>query len=177
MGIYLNSTVAYTLYKNETVKPYFVDKTQILEELFPLVREGNNYICLTRPRRFGKTVMANMIAAFFSGACDAENVFESLHIAQADDYRKYLNQYQVIHISFNDLPKRCTTYEQYVGRIEQRLLMDLKQEYQGIEISEEDAVWDALSAIYAANPDIRFIFVLDEWDFVFHRDFVTEEDK
>lgn len=65
MGVYLNSKAAYTLYKNETEQPYFVDKSQMLEELFPLVRTGNNHICITRPRRFGKTVMANMIAAFF----------------------------------------------------------------------------------------------------------------
>ena len=71
MGVYLNSEAACTLYKNETKKPYFVDKTRLLEELFPLVEEGTNYICITRPRRFGKTVMANMIASFFSKACDS----------------------------------------------------------------------------------------------------------
>ena len=65
MGVYLDSKTAYTLYKSETEKPYFVDKTKMLEELFPLVQTGNNHICITRPRRFGKTVMANMIAAFF----------------------------------------------------------------------------------------------------------------
>ena len=67
MGVYLNGRAACTLYKNETEKPYFVDKTAMLEELFPLVREGNNHICITRPRRFGKTVAANMVAAFFPG--------------------------------------------------------------------------------------------------------------
>ena len=65
LGVYLDSRTGYDLYKNETEKPYFVDKTLLLEELFPLVDEGSNYICVTRPRRFGKTVMANMIAAFF----------------------------------------------------------------------------------------------------------------
>ena len=65
MGRYLNSRAAYTLYKSETEKPYFVDKSEMLQELFPLVRTGNNHICITRPRRFGKTVAANMIAAFF----------------------------------------------------------------------------------------------------------------
>ena len=65
MGVYLNSKTAYTLYKSETEKPYFVDKTKMLEELFPLVQTGNNHICITRPRRFGKTVAANMISAFF----------------------------------------------------------------------------------------------------------------
>ena len=65
MGFYLNSRAPYTLYQNETKQPYFVDKTKMLKELFPLVEAGNKHICLTRPRRFGKTIMANMVASFF----------------------------------------------------------------------------------------------------------------
>lgn len=57
MGVYLDSKTGYALYKSETEKPYFVDKTLLLKELFPLVEEGSNYVCVTRPRRFGKTVM------------------------------------------------------------------------------------------------------------------------
>ncbi len=74
----MNGRAACTLYKNETEKPYFVDKTAMLEELFPLVREGNNHICITRPRRFGKTVAANMVAVFFSRACAEEDLFDDL---------------------------------------------------------------------------------------------------
>ncbi|MCI8640076.1 MAG: AAA family ATPase [Coprococcus sp.] len=65
MGLYLNSRTAYTLFRNEVEQPYFVDKTRMLEELFGFVKAGNKHICLTRPRRFGKTIAANMIAAFF----------------------------------------------------------------------------------------------------------------
>ena len=65
MGFYLNNLDVYTLYKSEVEKPYFVDKSLLLQELFPLLDEGKSYICITRPRRFGKTVMANMIASFF----------------------------------------------------------------------------------------------------------------
>lgn len=65
MGFYLNSQIAYTLFRTEAKQPYFVDKSQMLEELFPFVDAGNKHICLTRPRRFGKTLMANMIVAFF----------------------------------------------------------------------------------------------------------------
>ena len=98
MGVYLNSRTAYTLYKGETEKPYFVDKTKLLEELFPLVQTGNNHICITRPRRFGKTVTANMITSFFSGAQDAGDIFQTLQISEADEYERYRNQFSVIHI-------------------------------------------------------------------------------
>lgn len=177
MGIYLNGTTAYTLYKSETVKPYFVDKTSLLAQLFPLVNEGNNYICITRPRRFGKTVTANMIAAFFSKAKNADDIFEKCTISENPDYKKYQNQYSVIHISFNDLPKRCSSYEEYIERIENRLIKDLCLEYPNIEISENEAVWDILNEIYAYDINARFVFVFDEWDFIFHQKFVTEQNK
>ena len=177
MGVYLNSTTAYTLYKNEVEKPYFVDKSQMLEQLFPLVSNGNNHICITRPRRFGKTVMANMIAAYFSKACDAEGIFKDLKIAKSELYNKYRNKFSVIHISFNDVVARCTSYEQYIGRIQERLIRDLKREYPEVQFYGEMDVVDILIDIYAENPEARFIFVLDEWDYIFHQDFVTEKDK
>ena len=55
MGIYLNSKGPYTLYKSECAKPYFVDKSMILHELWPLVEQGNNHVCITRPRRVGQS--------------------------------------------------------------------------------------------------------------------------
>lgn len=177
MGVYLNSETAYTLYKNETEKPYFVDKSQMLEELFPLVKEGTNYICLTRPRRFGKTVMANMIASFFSRAHNSADIFDSLNISKNKEYETYRNQYAVIHISFNDISRQCQTYEQYISRIEKRLLRDLKKAYPHAELDQEDSAVDALTDIYAEDQTARFIFVLDEWDFLFHQSFITESEK
>lgn len=177
MGIYLNSRSAYTLYKSETEKPYFVDKTKMLEELFPLVQTGNNHICITRPRRFGKTVMANMIASFFSKACDAQDIFRSLQIAQSEEYDKYRNQFPVIHISFNEFGRRCNSYEQYIEWIEKRLVKDLKKEYPESGISEEAGAAETLLELYAEDDAAQFIFVLDEWDFIFHQNFITENDK
>ena len=73
MGIYLNSVSPYTLYKSEVCSPYFVDKSQMLRELIPLAEVGNRHVCVTRPRRFGKTVMANMIGAFFGKDVASKN--------------------------------------------------------------------------------------------------------
>ena len=177
MGIYLNSRTAYTLYKSETEKPYFVDKSRMLEELFPLVQTGNNHICITRPRRFGKTVMANMIASFFSKAYDAQTIFQDLQIAGAEDYERYRNQFFVIHISFNELGGKCTSYENYIERIERKLLRDLRKEFPEADIDESESAADLLLELYAQDDTAQFIFVLDEWDFIFHQDFITEKDK
>ena len=93
MGVYLDSKTGYTLYSNEMEKPYFVDKSLLLKELFPLIDEGSNYVCITRPRRFGKTVMTNMITAFFSRACDTKEIFQKLFISQTEEYEQYIKQF------------------------------------------------------------------------------------
>lgn len=168
--MYLNSRAPYTLYQNETRKPYFVDKTRMLEMLFPFVEAGGDCICITRPRRFGKTVMANMIASFFSKACDSSALFDPLRIAQSVGYREHLNQYPVISISFHELPRYCQTYEQYIERVEKRLVEDLKKEFPDVEIDGAETLWDILTELYARDSSMRFIFVFDEWDFIFHQD-------
>ena len=176
MGTYLNSITPYTLYKSESLSPYFVDKTLMLRELFPYVSAGNRHICITRPRRFGKTIMANMISSFFQKASDSSDVFDSLAISQVDDYRSYKNQYNVIRIDFSKMPRNCDSYTQYIERIEALLIEDVKEAYPQVKINEADAVGDILESVFVQCGE-KFIFVLDEWDFIFHRDFINEIDK
>lgn len=176
MGTYLNSITPYTLYKSESLSPYFVDKTLMLRELFPYVSAGNRHICITRPRRFGKTIMANMISSFFQKASDSSDVFDSLAISQVDDYRRYKNQYNVIRIDFSKMPRNCDSYTQYIERIEALLIEDVKEAYPQVKINEADAVGDILESVFVQCGE-KFIFVLDEWDFIFHRDFINDIDK
>lgn len=176
MGTYLNSITPYTLYKSESLSPYFVDKTLMLRELFPYVSAGNRHICITRPRRFGKTIMANMISSFFQKASDSSDVFDSLTISQVDDYRRYKNQYNVIRIDFSKMPRNCDSYTQYIERIEALLIEDVKEAFPQVKINGADAVGDILESVFVQCGE-KFIFVLDEWDFIFHRDFINEIDK
>ncbi len=177
MGIYLNSSNAFTLYKNETAKPYFVDKSLMLRKLFPLIDQGSHYICITRPRRFGKTVMANMISCFLAKSKNSHVLFDGLKISLADNYEEHLNQYNVIHIRFNESPGGCRTYEEYISRISRRLIRDLQSAYPDIRIQPDEDVWDVLLEIYEYADGGQFIFILDEWDYIFHRDYVTDADK
>lgn len=197
MGFYLNSTAAYDSYRDLCKDPYFVDKSLLLTDILKAMRTTQKYICITRPRRFGKSIMANMIAAFFSRGCDAGALFQELNIVKKrkkiarektdmsedtpakldyDYLERNLNQYPVIFIALNELPRRCSSYEQYIDRIESMLISDFMEAYPDARIRQEDAVWDALKKIYAIYGE-RFIFVLDEWDFIFHRDFVADRDK
>lgn len=191
MGVYLNSKSPSLLFRRERNSIYFVDKTEILTELVPLVEsdedligdknstqiKGQKYICIIRPRRFGKTVMANMISSYFGKGFDSRTIFEDLKAASYDWFDRHLNQHNVIHIMLNEAPRNCKTYEQYIERIEKRLINDLKNAYPDVEIQDDTAVWDALNNIVEYGNEEKFIFVLDEWDFIYHQDFVSDYDK
>lgn len=191
MGVYLNGRSAYGLFRRDCASAYFVDKTEILAELVPLVEldekdmeeagpkqgKGQKYVAITRPRRFGKTVMANMIVSYFGKGVDSSRLFGNLKAASYDWFEKHLNRHNVIHISFNKLPRNCTSYKQYIERYEEGLLADLGKAYPDLGIKSGDAVWDALAQIYEYCNGEKFIFVFDEWDYIYHQDFVTEEDK
>ncbi|MDO4555950.1 MAG: AAA family ATPase [Lachnospiraceae bacterium] len=176
MGFYLNSKTAYMLYRDMTKNPYFVDKTKILKELIPPVDQGGEYICITRPRRFGKTIMANMIVSFFGKGEDSRDVFDQLNIAKSDVYEKYRNQYDVIHISFNDVDMEEETYESYIQSVKSVLKEDLRETFPELNLSYGTSVIRDLLTV-TMQTGRRFLFVLDEWDYIFHQDFVTEEDK
>ena len=74
MGMFLNSVVPYEAYKEVFLDVYFVDKTLLIEELVPAIGRKNRYFCITRPRRFGKSVMADMVSAFFCKSTDGRRL-------------------------------------------------------------------------------------------------------
>ncbi|MDO4554336.1 MAG: AAA family ATPase [Lachnospiraceae bacterium] len=177
MGNYLNSSIPYKAFSKEYNSPYFVDKSMMLKELTMRIQTSTNYICITRPRRFGKSVMANMIASFFTPTVNDDTIFKKLAVGKTDIYDHYYGQYDVIFISFNEMPKRCDNYEQYIERIENKLIHDLKTTYPQAQINENDACWDAFTAVFNSYHEKQFIFIFDEWDFIFHQDFISEQDK
>lgn len=176
MGMYLNGSAPYFLYRSEFCRPYFVDKSDILRDLITLANQGNSHICITRPRRFGKTVMANMIGAFFGKNTDASEVFDKLNISQYSEYRKNLNQHNVIYIDFSVVDDECENYKSYIGAIKNNLKMDIRETYSDITFRENNSVREDLMQVFVEKGS-RFIFVFDEWDAVFNMPFVTEEDK
>jgi hypothetical protein len=177
MGMYLDSMATYSNYKEAYNSPYFIDKTSFIHEIIPRIETTQKYICITRPRRFGKTIMANMIASFFSKGYDSKELFDRLEISKKEEYSKNINQYHVIFISFNKISSRCKNYEQYIERIEKYLKKDLLKTFPDLDIGFEDDICDIFDEIYELDSSNRFIFVFDEWDFIFHRDFPTEQDK
>ena len=176
MGMFLNSRVPYDAYQVAAAGRYFMDKTALLQELFLSMNTTERFLCITRPRRFGKSVMANMVGAFFGKAEDARQIFSQLEIATDPYFERHLNRHNIIYIDFSKVPEKCTTYDAYITRILDGLKKDLFQEYPDLQIDTEKAVWDILNMICQEKNE-KYIFVIDEWDAPFHMDFITEQDQ
>lgn len=176
MGIYLNSKRSFSIYQSESSMPYFVDKTRMIEELIPLVEQGNHSICISRPRRFGKSVVAAMIASFFSRGVDSRSIFDSLTIAESTKYQEHLNQHDVIYIDFSKTDDECENYKDYIANIKELLREDLHEAYPDIKFRVKGTVSEDMLRIYE-KTGYKFVLVFDEWDYIFHRSFFTEKDR
>ena len=95
---------------------YFVDKSKLFKELLPALCTEKRFYCITRLRRFVKTIMANMVGTLLGKAADAEETFKNLEISRCKQYQSYLNKYNVIYIDLSEAPRDCSTYHQYISR-------------------------------------------------------------
>ncbi|NBI64755.1 hypothetical protein D3Z38_17345 [Clostridiales bacterium] len=174
MGRYLNSMVPFEAWKQIAGMRFFVDKTQLLEDVLNAAEiDGQKFLCITRPRRFGKSVMANMVGAFLGKATDSGSVFFDLAVAKNESCKRHLNQHNVIFVDFSRVPREQGSYEQYIDRVQDGINQDLEEAYPGIGINVSGTVWDNLLTIFEKTKE-RFTFVIDEWDAVFHMSFVSK---
>ena len=96
MGMFVNpGTQAFQVAVNSEI---YVDKTEMLEYTNKVMNTLQGYICNSRPRRFGKSITANMLTAYYSKGCDSQELFAGLKISEAPDFKKHLNQYDVIYL-------------------------------------------------------------------------------
>ena len=160
MGVYFNpSNESFTSDKNSKI---YVDKTGLLEYLNGILGTNSRCIALSHARRFGKSHAAGMIDAYYSLGCDSTKLFEDTKIAESSDFKKYMNQYNVIHLdisSFWDFYK-----DNIVEKIVEYIYKDFKKSF-GDELDYQDNISYVLMEIYQKtnNP---FVIIIDEWDCV-----------
>lgn len=176
MGMFLNSRIPYESYRLVKRDTYFVDKTALIGELIPFLDVEKRFLCITRPRRFGKSVVAGMIGAFFGKAADAGILFDGLKIASSGEYQRHLNRHCVIYIDFSRMPQDCGAYRAYIGRIAGGIRQDLAEEYPDVDFGQGRDLWDMLQIVFDRTGQ-KFLFVMDEWDAIFHKDFCSEKDR
>ena len=95
MGLYLNSDRSLKNYEELYRSDYFVDKSLIIERLNKIIGKRSKYLCITRPRRFGKTSVEYMVAAYYSKAVDSKDIFDNLNISKVNSYEENLNKYNL----------------------------------------------------------------------------------
>lgn len=96
MGIYLNPDSSK--FEEAVNSAIYIDKTGLLTYTNSVLHTMQKYICISRPRRFGKSIVANMITAYYSRGCDARQLFSKFEIAKSDEFEKHLNQYNTISV-------------------------------------------------------------------------------
>ena len=163
MAIYLNTNIPLENYKELCRKKYMVDKSLIIEKLNDLIGISDKYICITRPRRFGKTSIIDMLGAYYTKTVDSKDLFDKLNISTTDDYLKHLNKYNVISISFNKISDKGNTFFEYMNMIKTSLINDIVEKYPHINPNKYFTISDMLN-----DTNEKFIFIMDEWDYIFN---------
>ena len=97
MGLLLNTLSPAVLYEEMAKSTYFVDKTAFIGQMLQRIGTNGKYVCITRPRRFGKTVMANMLGAFLTKSAATAKLFAQLKIGRDAEAMQHINQYNVIY--------------------------------------------------------------------------------
>lgn len=169
MALYLNTSAAYKDFEMLRNDKYFVDKSGIIEKVSERICTKNRCLCVTKPRRFGKTSVLNMLGAYYGKAYPSETLFDGLNISKTQQYAKHLNQYNIIRFSLNELSGKENTYQNYIGRFTSILRADLKEAYPHLAGKEEFSLPD----LFTETGD-RFIFIIDEWDYIFSHDLYRE---
>lgn len=162
MAVCLNTASALVLYEELVNSEYFVDKSDMIEKMNRRIRTNTKNVCITKPRRFGKTSILNMLGAYYGKAYDSKELFDNLKISKSDTYMSHLNKYNVISLNLNDLPDEGSTYEEYISLIRESIADDIRETYPGLK----DKKFRRISDLLGATGE-QFIFIIDEWDYIF----------
>lgn len=171
MGIYLNPQ--NTLFQNVVNSEIYVDHSLLIENINKIIDTENNKLCISRPRRFGKSTDANMLVAYSSKGCDSSSIFDNLKISQTKLYQKHLNQHNVIHINMQDFLSYTHDIDKMVSLLTRRVLNDIKKSYD-IELFNENILSMSLEDVYSVTNE-PFIFIIDEWDCIF-REYLKDKE-
>ena len=162
MGIYLNP--GNDGFARAVRSEIYVDKTGLISCANRYMNTEQQYICVSRPRRFGKSMAVQMLAAYYSCGCDSGELFSGLEIENAPSFQEHLNRHQVILLNMQQflIGAKNQSVTEY---LEQEVLEEILEEY-GTFIKRQDiSLAHALRKIYAKTGK-KFIFLIDEWDCV-----------
>jgi hypothetical protein len=160
MGIYLNP--GNRMFQTMLNSKFYVDKTRLISFVNERFGREDRFVAVSRPRRFGKSVDANMLVAYYSRGCDSRAQFEGLSVADDPSFERHLNAHDVIRVDAQRLIGRGGGIGNLVQTFQEEVLEDLESEWPEL-ITDRMTLSKALDVIYEAKGS-GFIFVIDEWD-------------
>ena len=161
MGILVNpDNLAFQVALNSEI---YVDKSGLIKYTNKVLNTLQAYICNSRPRRFGKSITANMLTAYYSRGCNSEEMFAGLEISKSADFKKHLNQYDVIHLDIQWCIEPAGGPERVVSYISEKTIAELAEYYPGVLKEKTESLPEVLSRINGATGK-KFIVIIDEWD-------------
>ena len=160
MGVYINTgNVGFQRARNSE----YVDKSGIISVINQTLFTEFQFSCVSRCRRFGKSMAANMLCAYYDQSCDSRHLFADLKIASDPSFEKHLNKYPVIYL---DMTNFVSEKESEVAvRMDAALLKDICHAYPDIPVEPKDKLSNYLLRVSEAKKQ-QFIFIIDEWDAV-----------
>lgn len=161
MGMFVNpDNSAFQAALNAQI---YVDKSGLINYTNSVMASTDAYICNSRPRRFGKSITANMLTAYYSRGCDSEDMFSALEISKSPDFKKHLNQYDVIHLDIQWCISAVGGPEQVIPYIFEQTISELRGYYPDVLAEQVRSLPEALSQINTATGK-KFVVIIDEWD-------------
>lgn len=156
----------------------YVDKSNLIAYTNQIMRTNQKYMCISRPRRFGKSVAAAMLAAYYSRGCDSKEMFQNLKIAENENFLKHLNQYDVIMLNMQEFLSKSDSVKEMLERLEKFAMRDIKQEYPEIDYFDDTDLVQSMQDVYQKTRR-PFIVIIDEWDCIFreYRERKEEQDR
>ncbi|MBR5923871.1 MAG: AAA family ATPase, partial [Bacteroidales bacterium] len=159
MGTYINiGNAGFQRARNSE----YVDKSGLIPIVNRTLNTERSFSCVTRSRRFGKSLAAVMLAAYYDHSCDSRSLFADLEIAKDPDFEKHLNKFPVIYLDMTGFITRYHT-DDIVHHIDATLKADIAKAYPQLPNSDDDNLMDLLIRIHEATCE-QFIFIIDEWD-------------
>lgn len=164
MGNYLNQDGKK--FYEITHSDIYVDKTELLTYTNSVLQTLQKYICISRPRRFGKSITASMIAAYYSRGCDAKELFSPYKIARNLDFDTYRNKYNTLFLNMQEFLSRTKNIYELLDRMKRLVLRDLKREYPNVDYFDDTDLIESMQDVYQ-ETNCPFVVIIDEWDCIF----------
>ena len=161
MGRFVNP--GNSAFKVALASEIYIDKTGLLDFTNSVLGTKQAYICNSRPRRFGKSITADMLTAYYSKGCDSRELFMNYNIAQTEYFEKYLNKYDVIHLDMQWILMDAGAPERISGYINKNVISELADLYKDIDLRDQKTLYGALSVINSMTKN-KFVIIIDEWD-------------